>query len=44
MSTAPSQRRFTIAEYLALEEDSLEKHEFYQGEIFAMAGGDDPAK
>jgi Uma2 family endonuclease len=39
MSTAASQRRFTIAEYLALEEDSLTKHEFYQGEIFAMAGG-----
>jgi Uma2 family endonuclease len=38
MSTAPSQRRFTIAEYLALEEDSLTKHEFYQGEIFGMAG------
>jgi Uncharacterized protein conserved in cyanobacteria len=38
MSTAPSKRRFTIAEFLAFEEDSVEKHEFYQGEIFAMAG------
>lgn len=38
MSTAPNQRRFTIAEYLALEEDSLTKHEFHQGEIFGMAG------
>jgi Uma2 family endonuclease len=38
MSTAFSKRRFTVAEYLALEADSLEKHEFYQGEIFAMAG------
>ena len=38
MSTAPSKRRFTIAEYLAVEEDSLDKHEFYRGEIFAMAG------
>src|SRR5688572_10088572 len=38
MSTAPSKRRFTIAEYLALEGDSLEKHEYYQGEIFAIAG------
>jgi Uma2 family endonuclease len=38
MSTAPSKRRFTIAEYLALEEDSPTKHEYYQGEIFAMAG------
>ena len=42
MSTAPSQRRFTIAEYLALEEDSETKHEFYQGEIFAMAGATIP--
>ncbi len=38
MSTAPSKRQFTLAEYLALESDSLEKHEFYQGEIYAMAG------
>jgi Uma2 family endonuclease len=38
MSTAPTKRRFTIAEYLALEADSLEKHEYYHGEIFAMAG------
>jgi len=42
MSTAPSQRRFTIAEYLALEADSETKHEFYQGEIFAMAGATIP--
>ncbi len=26
------------AEYLELEEDSLEKHEYFDGEIFAMAG------
>jgi Uma2 family endonuclease len=38
MSTA-SQRKFTVAEYLAREEQSEIKHEFYQGEIFAMAGG-----
>ena len=38
MSTAPRTRRFSVAEYLALEADSLEKHEYYQGEIFAMAG------
>lgn len=42
MSTAPTKRRFTIAEYLALEADSLEKHEYYQGEIFAMAGATIP--
>ena len=35
MSTAPT-RRFTLAEYLALEEANPEKHEFYNGEIFAM--------
>jgi Uma2 family endonuclease len=38
MSTAPTRRRITIAEYVALERDALEKHEFYRGEIFAMAG------
>jgi len=38
MSMAPNKRRFTIAEYRAFEEDSEAKHEFYQGEIFAMAG------
>lgn len=38
MSSAP-QRTFTIAEYLAREEQSEIKHEFYRGEIFAMAGG-----
>jgi Uma2 family endonuclease len=31
--------RFTEAEYLEYENQSLEKHEFFQGEIFAMAGG-----
>jgi Uma2 family endonuclease len=29
----------TDAEYLALERDSLTKHEYYAGEIFAMSGG-----
>ena len=28
----------SIEEYLAEEEQALEKHEYYQGEIFAMAG------
>ncbi len=37
MST-PSILKYTIAEYLANEGKSLEKHEYYQGEIFAMAG------
>ncbi len=37
MNTAPI-LKYTDEEYLALEEKSLEKHGFYQGEIFAMAG------
>ena len=28
--------KYTEEEYLELEEKSLEKHEFYKGEIFAM--------
>lgn len=38
MSSVP-QRKFTIQEYLAREELSAAKHEFFRGEIFAMAGG-----
>lgn len=39
MSTAPAQR-LTEAEYLAIERASVgQKHEFYAGEMFAMAGG-----
>lgn len=34
--------KYSIAEYLEAEEKSLEKNEFYQGEIFAMAGGSIP--
>jgi Uma2 family endonuclease len=37
MSTAP-QRRFTEAEYLALERQATIKSEFCDGEMFAMAG------
>lgn len=29
----------TVAEYLAMEATSLEKHEYHDGEIYAMAGG-----
>jgi Uma2 family endonuclease len=31
--------RCTPEEYLRREQDSLEKHEYYHGEVFAMAGG-----
>jgi Uma2 family endonuclease len=31
--------RYTYADYLALEDDSTVRHEFYDGEIYAMAGG-----
>jgi Uma2 family endonuclease len=37
MSTAP-QKTYTVEEYLALEKRSEIKHEFYLGEVFAMAG------
>ncbi|HZK81223.1 MAG TPA: Uma2 family endonuclease [Humisphaera sp.] len=33
------QRRFTVAEYLELENDAEERHEYQDGEILAMAGG-----
>lgn len=31
-------KKYTIEEYLEMEEASQEKHEYYQGEIFAMSG------
>jgi Uma2 family endonuclease len=34
-----SKQIYTVEEYLALERESLTKHEFYKGELFAMAGG-----
>ncbi len=38
---APVQKgkRYTIAEYLAMEELAVERHEFHDGEILAMSGG-----
>lgn len=35
----PAQRRMTYEEYLAFEEASPERHAFFDGEIYAMAGG-----
>jgi Uma2 family endonuclease len=35
----PTAKRYTVAEYMALEERSDVRHEFFAGEVFAMAGG-----
>lgn len=37
-AVAYEKRRYTIEEYLQMERLSEYKHEYYQGEIFAMAG------
>jgi len=31
-------KQYTVAEYMALEEESDVRHEFFEGEVFAMAG------
>jgi Uma2 family endonuclease len=36
----PQPRHYTVEEYLALEEGSEIRHEYFAGEIFAMAGAD----
>jgi Uma2 family endonuclease len=36
------ERRFTVDEYLRMERDSMERHEFLDGEIYAMAGESGP--
>jgi Uma2 family endonuclease len=38
-SSSPRRHRYTLREYLDLEEASNLKHEFLDGEIYAMAGG-----
>jgi Uma2 family endonuclease len=38
VSTAPEKRKMSLEDYLVWEEGSGGKHEFYRGEIFAMAG------
>lgn len=39
MSTTPRQVHHSYAEYLALEDESPVRHEYLDGEIYAMAGG-----
>lgn len=38
MSVAQSEPRYTVEEYLASERESEERHEYLDGQIFAMAG------
>lgn len=35
----PQPHRYTVAEYFDLEAQSDTRHEFFEGEVFAMAGG-----
>ncbi|MBX3257076.1 MAG: Uma2 family endonuclease [Chitinophagaceae bacterium] len=37
-AVAYGKQKFTIEEYLAMEEAATEKHEYYKGEIFEMPG------
>jgi Uma2 family endonuclease len=39
MSLPAPRHRYTYGDYLATEEGSPVRHEFYDGEIYAMAGG-----
>jgi Uma2 family endonuclease len=39
MTALPRRHRYTYQEYLAYEQDSGLKHEYEEGEIYAMAGG-----
>ena len=39
MSSTARRVHYTYAEYLALEQDSSTRHEYLDGEIYAMAGG-----
>lgn len=39
MGLPAAKRRYTVAEYLELERNSADRHEFNDGEILAMAGG-----
>ena len=36
--TQVAERKYTVEEYFEMEEKSEIRHEFYDGEVFAMAG------
>jgi Uma2 family endonuclease len=36
---ASSRRKYRLKDYLSVEEESAVRHEYLDGEIFAMAGG-----
>ncbi len=38
MTTLPKKKYISPEEYLAMERESLERHEYFDGEIFQMAG------
>lgn len=42
MSAVPAPKYISVEDYLLMEEESDVKHEYYQGEVFAMAGGTIP--
>ncbi|WP_316823969.1 Uma2 family endonuclease [Pedobacter miscanthi] len=37
-AVAYQKRRYTVEEYLEMEKEATVKHEYYQGEVFAMSG------
>jgi len=39
VSSSQPRHRYTYAQYAALERESTTKHEFFDGEIYAMTGG-----
>jgi Uma2 family endonuclease len=39
MSSAAPEKRWTVEEYLAFEQESAVRHEYFYGEIFAIVGG-----
>lgn len=41
-AVAYGKQKFTIEEYLVMEEAAIEKHEYYRGDIFAMSGAKMP--